>query len=157
MTEFNYTTITLFDENERLWLMGDVIAKLGDDNEQLSAMSMIAGDVLYNQHQRDKVETIDIIAWLTMTKLKGQSYEVTNQDTKYFCNECRKNWGESLTSLSIHDALWIIHQGIYGRVNGEKLNHRDELDLMAEQIEAGLLSTNELKQLAIDLICSIVD
>ena len=64
-------------------------------------------------------------------------------------------WGDYLEELSFNDALWILHQGIYERVDAAKLQHPDELDALAESIENGALSQDALKLLGSHLAFSL--
>ncbi|MGB3761111.1 MAG: hypothetical protein WBA07_32855 [Rivularia sp. (in: cyanobacteria)] len=160
MAYFNYKIIEQFDWNEKLWLLGDVVTHLGDGLAQLSDGAIEAAECLKLLTQDDDFETLGIIYGISIIKLHCPDSPTSPEpivhysDTE-FAIDCGRSWGDYLEELSFNDALWILHQAIYERVNAAKLAHRDELDELAEGIEKGALSADGLKLLGSQLAFSL--
>ena len=160
MAYFNYEIIEQFDWNEKLWLLGDVVTHLGDGLAQLSDGAIEAAEALKLLTLDEDFETLGIIYGIATIKLHCPDSPTTPDpivhysDTE-FAIECGVTWGDYLEELGFNDALWILHQGIYERVNAAKLQHPDELDELAENIENRALSTDALKLLGSQLAFSL--
>ncbi|NJM19898.1 MAG: hypothetical protein HC907_14975 [Richelia sp. SM1_7_0] len=157
MAYFNYEIIDQFDWNERLWLLGDVVAAQGDANAELGDDAIDAAKWIKDF---PKLEQMRMIYGISMLKL-SEDYSPTSKKliidySDCDCAiECGVTWGDYLEDLSFNDALWILHQAIYSTVNAAKLVHRDDLDALAEGIENGALSADDLRLLGYQLAESL--
>lgn len=154
---FNYDSINQLDENERLWLLGDVVAELGDANAELSDECIEAVEAM---EDIDEIEKLRLIYGIAVIKFDSpesptEPEEITNYSDCPVAFECAETWGDFLEKLDFNDTAWILYSLTYDTRDYSECKHYELLDGLAESIENNELSEDELKLLTCQLAFSI--
>lgn len=123
--------------NEKLWLLGDVVAAIGNPEEELSDECCEASEAIKGQGEEE-----GIILVRALTDLLDDSVNKHLQD--YLVNDWVEDavecLGSRLQQLSVCEHAWVIYSLIYDLVEGQDLPHFDELDECAKWLENGFLA-----------------
>lgn len=154
---FNYDLINKFNDAERLWLLGDVVAHLGDAEAELSDECIEAVDAMEELEDIEKLRLIYGIAVIKFDSSDSptEPEEITNYCDCPFAFECADTWGDFLEKLSFNDASWILYSLVYNTRDYSQCKHYDALDELDESIENDELNEDELKLLGCQLAFSI--
>jgi len=150
----NLTKVHSYSWNEKLWLLGDVVCQLGNEDMELTDECIEASEAI---KQLDRNDTISSIAGLVAIKFRSHDSDISEWNTSEFVIDCGETWGDRLDELSTNEALWLVYQGVYEKVDALNLPNREELDDIAEYIECGGLDRYELTRMCADLTNTIYE
>lgn len=152
---FNYDSINQLDENEKLWLLGDVASELCNPNAEKTDECIKAIKAI---EKIDNIERLRLIYGITVIKFNSPDSptdpeKITNYSDCPIAFECAETWGDFLEKLDFNDATWMIYCLTYDPRDYSEYKHYEILETLGDINEE--LDESKLKLRACQLAFSI--